>query len=58
METGTHDGKRRQPSQSSSWQPMALTYVGDIGEVLHGGGGKLSPVAVDPGEHRKTKPSG
>ena len=37
---------------------MTLTYVGDAGELLEGGGGKLSPMAVDPGEPRKTQPAG
>jgi hypothetical protein len=29
---------------------MTVTYVGDAGELLEGGGGKLSPTPFDPGE--------
>jgi hypothetical protein len=38
------------------WQSPAMVAVGTIGEVLKGGGGKLSPMANDPGDIRK--PSG
>lgn len=36
-----------------SWEPMTLTYVGEVGEVLRGGGGKLSPTPGDPGDNFK-----
>ena len=39
-----------------SWEPMLLTYVGDIADVVQGGGGKLSPPTADSGDTRK--PSG
>jgi hypothetical protein len=29
---------------------MTVTYVGDVGELLEGGGGKLTPMPGDPGE--------
>jgi hypothetical protein len=29
---------------------MTLTYVGDSGELLEGGGGKLTPSPNDPGD--------
>lgn len=45
----------RQPGRKA-WVPPALKYVGDVGNVLQGGGGKLSPSAADPGDNRK--PSG
>jgi hypothetical protein len=32
---------------------MTLTYVGEVGEVLRGGGGKLSPTPGDPGDNFK-----
>ena len=38
------------------WVRPQLKYVGNIGEVLQGGGGKLSLSANDPGDGRK--PSG
>jgi hypothetical protein len=34
---------------------MRLTDVGDLAEVIKGGGGKLSQVGGDPGESRKQK---
>jgi hypothetical protein len=37
------------------WEPMTVTYVGNVGEVLLQGGGKLSPCNGDPGEPRKPK---
>jgi hypothetical protein len=37
------------------WEPMTLTYVGSVGEVLQGGGGKLSPNCGDPGDPRKPR---
>lgn len=32
---------------------MELTYIGHVGEVLRGGGGKLTPACGDPGDVRK-----
>jgi len=40
------------------WQPPALKSVGTMEQALQGGTGKLSQFTVDPGESRKTKPSG
>jgi hypothetical protein len=37
------------------WQPMKLTAVGHIGQIVQGGGGKLSTVGGDPGDIRKPK---
>jgi len=36
-------------------EPMKVTEVGHVGEVLQGGGGKLSPVDNDSGDNRKPK---
>jgi hypothetical protein len=36
-----------------AWVTPAAFPVGTIGEVLRGGGGKLSPSPKDPGEERK-----
>jgi hypothetical protein len=37
---------------------MTLTCVGTVADLVQQGGGKLSTVAADPGEPRKTRPSG
>jgi hypothetical protein len=37
------------------YEPMKVTEVGHVGEVLQGGGGKLSPTAADSGDNRKPK---
>ena len=39
-----------------AWRDPSLKYVGQVGEVLQGGGGKLSPPFFDSGDSRK--PSG
>jgi hypothetical protein len=40
------DGKR-------GWEPMRLTPLGKVGNVVQAGGGKLSPPTNDPGEPMK-----
>jgi hypothetical protein len=47
-------GARR--AASRRWQEPRLRFVGDVGEVLQGGGGKLSPTPGDVGEERVEKP--
>jgi hypothetical protein len=42
-------------TQQTTWEPMELTYVGHVGEVLQVGMGKLSMSGGDPGEPRKQK---
>jgi hypothetical protein len=42
---------------SRSWEPMKLTYVGEVGQVLKQGGGKDSGDIPEPGE-LPTKPPG
>ena len=37
------------------WEPMEVSDVGHVGEVLQGGGGKLSPTSADSGDIRKPK---
>lgn len=37
------------------WEPMEMKDVGHVGEVLQGGGGKLSPPTDDSGDNRKPK---
>ncbi|MDR1991104.1 MAG: hypothetical protein LBQ09_12870 [Acidobacteriaceae bacterium] len=43
-------------SMKKTWTKPELKYVGHVGDVLQGGGGKLTPSPADPGESRK--PSG
>ena len=42
----------------SNWTRPTLTYVGHVGDVLKGGGGKLSTSPADPGESKKPKGDG
>jgi hypothetical protein len=35
------------------WVEMKISYVGDISEILQGGGGKLSVSGGDTGDSRK-----
>jgi hypothetical protein len=51
-----HDDRNPKPAQT--WEPMRLTLLGKVGDVVRQGGGKLTPPAADPGEPLKTKPSG
>lgn len=44
------------PVSRKPWSPMNLTYLGQITEVVQGGGGKCTTVGGDPGDARK--PSG
>ncbi len=44
--------------QQNRWEPMRLTVLGKVADVVRVGGGKLSSAAADPGEPLKTKPSG
>jgi hypothetical protein len=37
------------------WEPMKVAEVGHVGDVLQGGGGKLSHVDADQGDNRKPK---
>ena len=40
------------------WQLPELKNLGTVAEILQGGGGKLSPMAADPGDDRKPKGQG
>ena len=37
------------------WTSMKMNHVGQVSQIVQGGGGKLSPPANDPGEPRKPK---
>jgi hypothetical protein len=41
------------PAGRRIWEPIILQYVGDVKDVVLGGGGKLSITGGDPGEGRK-----
>jgi hypothetical protein len=43
--------------QKKKWEAPKVQYVGQVSEVLKGGGGKLSNAPADPGEPLKTPPS-
>jgi hypothetical protein len=43
----------RQVVDKKPWVPMQLTTLGQIGDVVRGGGGKLSPETHDIGDSRK-----
>ena len=45
-------------TSKQAWEPMRLTEVGTIAEVVQGGGGKLSIIAADVGDVRKPKGQG
>lgn len=40
------------------WEPMRVTYLGNVAEVVQQGGGKISILTGDPGEPRKVAPTG
>lgn len=41
---------------STTWTTPQLTYRGTVGQILQGGGGKLSIAGSDPGENRCERP--
>jgi hypothetical protein len=48
----------KKPESTKEREPMKVAEVGHVGEVLQGGGGKLSVTGGDPGENRKQKGGG
>jgi hypothetical protein len=44
---------RVKPTEKQVWEPMRLTDVGHVGQVVEGGGGKLTPITHDSGDNRK-----
>jgi hypothetical protein len=42
-----------EPPRKRRWAAPTLKHVGHVGDVLQGGGGKLSPSSNDPWEPRK-----
>jgi hypothetical protein len=49
----TFDGSNLTTKARRQWVSPAVKLVGTIAEVLKGGGGKMSVIGGDPGEHRK-----
>ena len=50
---------RKHPKEhKEQWEPMKLSSVGHVSEVVEQGGGKITFVIGDPGEPRKVKPTG
>jgi hypothetical protein len=49
----TFDGSNLAAKARRPWVSPAVKLVGTIAEVLKGGGGKMSVIGGDPGEHRK-----
>ena len=45
--------RRRPADQKEQWQSMKIDYVGNVGELVLGGTGKVSTSPSDPGENRK-----
>ena len=41
---------------AAKWTTPVLAYKGTVGQILQGGGGKLSIAGKDPGEGRCEKP--
>lgn len=43
-------------AKRASWVSPSVTYVGHVGDIVQGGGGKSSTTPSDPGEPMKVKP--
>ena len=46
------------PPGKQPWVEMKISYVGNVSEILQGGGGKLSVSGGDTGDSRKPPGSG
>jgi len=47
--------RQGEPGKLETWEPLALAHLGNIRQLVLGGGGKLSIIGGDPGENRKPK---
>jgi hypothetical protein len=45
-------------TEKKPWETPKLSYVGDVEDVVQQGEGKMTRASADPGEDRKTRPSG
>jgi len=48
----------KETAPKQRWEPMKLSSVGHVSQVVKGGGGKITSTVGDPGEPRKEKPTG
>jgi hypothetical protein len=48
--------RNTEPQRPQVWSTPELTYRGTVGEILKGGGGKVSIQLADSGEKRCEKP--
>jgi len=46
------------PIKETTWESPRLAYIGHVGEIVAGGGGKLSTNPGDPGEPERKPPGG
>jgi len=53
-----HETPLQQEGGRPKWARPTLTPVGNVTDVLQTGEGKITFMAADPGEPKKTKPSG
>ncbi len=57
MSNNTERSKTPETGESKQpWEPITLTYVGHIGEIVQIGGGKTNLTGGDTGEPRKETP--
>ena len=49
--------REQKVDQKKAWESPKLAYLGDVEELVQGGGGKVSITSADPGEPKKTRPS-
>ncbi|HJR60745.1 MAG TPA: hypothetical protein VJ813_15145 [Vicinamibacterales bacterium] len=54
MREGT--SKTTRAGERAAWVSPSVTYVGHVGDIVQGGGGKSSTQPTDPGEPMKVKP--
>lgn len=53
------NSETNEPRGTKAWEPMKVNDVGDLVKKVGTGGGKpISAATGDPGEPRKTQPSG
>jgi hypothetical protein len=47
MEKGAEVNEQK---AKAPWEPISMTYIGHVGDVLQAGGGKISSPPADPGD--------
>ena len=58
MQKETERRPSSERAEKKPWETPKLSYVGEVEDVVQQGDGKLTQIAADPGEHKKTRPSG